>query len=48
MTAGFYMAREAGTTSFTKKSENTGTGLISGFWYEMARDKLSNFLLYEF
>jgi len=33
ITAGFYMAREAGMTSFTKSSEMTDTGLISGFSY---------------
>jgi len=40
------MAREAGVTSFTKQFDNTGAGLISGFLYEMARDKLCKFLWY--
>jgi len=33
MSAGFYMARKAGITSFIKQSDNTDTGLISGFLY---------------
>jgi len=41
------MAREACITSFTKLSDNTGTGLISGFWYYMVRDKLSDFMWYK-